>query len=130
MAEHANVALVRRLFGKSADPAAMEGLFTDDLVWHAAGRNRFSGDHVGKATVFALWGQIAQLMGEGASMESEVHVILADDEHVVALANLKGAFKGRILDAQQFVTLHISGGRISEGWVSFHDPYVVDEFWA
>jgi hypothetical protein len=130
MAEHPNVGLVRRLFADKADPAEMAALLSDDLVWHAAGRNRLSGDHVGKAAVYAMWGKMAEMMAQGATMERELHAVLADDDHAVALVRVTGGFQGRSLDAQQIVTLHISNGRITEGWVSFHDPYSVDEFWG
>jgi len=108
----------------------MAAMLSDDLVWHAAGRNLLSGDHVGKAAVFAMWGRMAAMMADGASMDQKIHAILADDDHAVALVETTGAYKGRTMSAQQFLTLHFAEGKITEGWVSFHDPYSVDQFWA
>jgi hypothetical protein len=73
---------------------------------------------------------MAAMMAEGATLEQDIHAILADDAHAVVLVNIKGSFKGRTMDTQQILTLHFSQGQISEGWVSFHDPYVVDDFWG
>jgi ketosteroid isomerase-like protein len=52
--------VVRRLYQAVADPdfTAVEGCFTDDVVWHLPGDSPIAGDHHG-------WPQIRALLGSG-----------------------------------------------------------------
>ena len=67
----------------AGDMATMKELFHDDAVWHVGGRNRWSGDYEGLDAILGFFGDIA---GE-ASISQDVHAILGDDDHVVALIN-------------------------------------------
>lgn len=62
---------------------ACHELFADDLVWHVAGRSVIAGDYAGKDQVFGFFGRLQEL-SEGTS-EVEVHDLLANDEHGVAI---------------------------------------------
>lgn len=59
MAEHPNVALVRRGYKAfiDGDLDALRELFADDIVWHNGGRNPLSGDHRGVDEVFSCFGR-------------------------------------------------------------------------
>src|SRR5262249_39179662 len=85
MAEHPNVARIRdgyTAFAKG-DFAVLNDLFAEDLLWHDAGRNQLSGEYRGREAVFGLFGKIVEIT-EG-SFRADLHAVLADDEHAVAL---------------------------------------------
>ncbi|HEV2013061.1 MAG TPA: nuclear transport factor 2 family protein [Candidatus Dormibacteraeota bacterium] len=47
----------------------------------------------------------------------EPHAILADDDHVIALINLKIKKQGQVIDAQQVLVVHTNDqGQITEIW--------------
>ena len=85
MAEHPNVARIRDGYAAFAkgDFAALTDLLAEDLVWHQGGRNQLAGDYRGREAVFGYFAKLMEVT-EG-SFHVDVHAVLADDEHGVAL---------------------------------------------
>lgn len=129
MAKHPNVELTEKGFAAFAagDMTALSALFSDGIVWHSSGRGMLSGDFVGKPAVFANFARLAQAAD---SFKQEIHTILADDVHAVALVTATASRGGRTAAMRQTITFHIAGGRVTEVWLSSFDQYAADEFWA
>ena len=127
MAEHPNATLVRQWFtalGDQDNEAAI-ALMSDEAVWHTSGRGRFAGDYEGKESVSAY------LNGFGMSVDSivdDLHSVLADDEHAVALNNSTLTRGDKTLNQSNVFVFHVAGGQITEVWVSFLYQYENDEF--
>lgn len=126
MEEHPNVTVLRALLDAfaSGDVRAMEGSFEDDVIWHAPGTNRFSGQFQGRvATVLRL----AQMRDAGISTRFDVHDVVANDEHAVALVHLQlEVADGRRYDQPQVQVAHVRDGRIVEFWTMNQDQAVLD----
>ena len=88
MAEHANVARIRDGYAAFAegDFAALNDLFAEDLLWHDNGRNQTSGEYRGREAVYGFFAKLMEVT-EG-SFRADLHAVLADDEHGVALVVL------------------------------------------
>jgi ketosteroid isomerase-like protein len=129
MAEHPNVALVRKGFDAfgTGDMATLGTLFADGITWHAAGRSILAGDFVGKEAVFGNFGRFVQVAD---SFKQDVHTILADDTHAVALVNTTITRGGKTAIQRQTIVFHLAGGKVTEAWFSSYDQYAADEFWA
>ena len=127
---HPNEDLVRRGYAafSSADMATLDELFSDDIVWHAPGRNQLSGDFVGKQAVFATFAKVAEL--SGGTFALEIHDVLANDTHAVALVRVTGEREGRRLDDNSVQVFHIADGKVTEQWLNPGDAYANDEFWG
>ena len=126
MDEHPNGALMRSVFESFAagDVAAMEAAFDDDLTWHAPGTNRFSGQFRGPA---AAMERFAQMREAGISTSFDVHDVVANDEHAIALAHLHlEVADRRRYDQPQVAVAHVRDGRIVEFWTMNQDQAVLD----
>ena len=128
MSEHPNVELLRRGFAAFAqgDMATLDGMFAEDATWHVSGRNRFSGDYEGKAAIFRYFGEFTQAQD---SFEQEIHALLADDEHGVALVKVHATRGDQTLDVDNVLVFHTVAGVVTETWVVSTDSYAGDEFW-
>ena len=87
MADHPNAALLRKgyeAFDKG-DVTALTEMFAEDVVWHVAGNNPLSGEHRGKEAVFAAFAKTVGV--PPLSFKIELHDVLANDEHAVALVH-------------------------------------------
>ena len=128
---HPNEDLVRRgyaAFG-AGDMATLDGLFADDIVWHVGGRSPMSGDFAGKDAVFAYFGRLAQ--ETSGSLRIEIHDMLANDEHVVALTTSNAERQGKSLtDATAVQVFHVRDGKVTETWFTPADQYANDEFFT
>jgi uncharacterized protein len=102
--------------------------FADDIVWHVPGQNPFAGDHRGKEAVFALFAKQMELAG--GSLRLEIHDVLANDEHGVALATVTATREGKSLEDRQAHVFHVRGGKVTEFWSHPGDQRAVDEFLA
>lgn len=126
---HPNADLVRRGFEAfgSGDMATLDQIIADDATWHAVGNTPLSGDFVGKE---AILGSFARIGKETDSIQQDLHAIVADDEHTVALVNATVTRGGKSLTTAQVFVFHIQDGKAAEVWVTQQDPYAVDAFWA
>ena len=130
MADHPNATLLRNgyeAFGKG-DMATITELFSEDVVWHAPGNSQLSGVHRGRDAVFAIFAKTTQL--SGGTFKIEVHDVLANDEHAVALTRATASREGKTYDSLDTDVYHVSGGKVTEWWSFVEDGRVADEFWS
>ena len=130
MADHPNLELLRRGYAAygSGDMDTINELFADDVVWHVAGRSPLSGDYNGKEQVFGFFAKL-QEMSEGTS-KVEVHDLLANDEHGVAVVTESATRSGRNHKGNATHVLHLRDGQVTEFWDAQTDQYATDEFWS
>ena len=127
---HPNEDLVRRgyaAFG-TGDVATLGELFADDLVWHVGGRSPITGDYKGKDEVLGFFAQLAERAG--GTFRVDIHDVLANDEHVVALVKVTGEREGKTLNDNGAQVFHVQGGKVTESWFHPGDAYAGDEFWS
>jgi ketosteroid isomerase-like protein len=123
---HPNGTLLRGLLEAFAarDISAVEGAFDDDVTWHAPGTNRFSGQFRGRT---AAMHRLDQMQEAGISTRFDVHDVVANDEHAVALVHLHlEVADGRRYDQPQVQVAHVRDGRIVEFWTMNEDQAVLD----
>jgi len=130
MTDHPNLDLLRRGYAAygAGDMDTINELFHDDVVWHVAGHSPIAGDYEGKEQVFGFFGKLAEL--SGGTSKVEVHDLLADDEHGVALVKESATRNGRSHEGQATHVFHVRDGKVTEFWDAQVDQYAADEFWA
>ena len=126
MTEHPNATVLRGLidaFGTD-DVAGEERAFAEDIVWHAPGTNRFSGRFEGRDAVMR---RLDAMQEAGIVSRYDVHAVVANDEHAIALVHqhLEVA-DGRRYDQQQVQVAHVRDGAIAEFWTMNQDQAVID----
>ena len=127
---HPNEDLVREsfvAFGRG-DMAALQKTWAEDIRWHIPGRGLLAGDYQGVEQVTQLFALLAEVTGGTAS--AELHDVLANDEHAVALFTLRGERAGKQLNENVVLTYHFRDGKISEVWTHPADLYTYDEFFS
>ena len=130
MAEHANVAVIRKGYEAFAngDMAALTNLFAEQVVWHLPGDNQISGEHRGRNAVFAVFAKVGQI--SGGTFNIELHDVLANDHHAVVLQRVTGNRAGKHLDALNADVYHLKDGKIVEWWSFTNDRELEDKFWS
>jgi ketosteroid isomerase-like protein len=130
MADHPNAELFRRGYTafQQGDLDTVRGLFDSNLVWHIPGHNHFSGDHVGVDNVLEMLGRNAQ--ETNGTFNAELHDVLANDTHAVALATVFGEKDGKTLIDRYTHVVHISNGKVTASWIFGENQDKVDEFWG
>src|SRR6185312_5654948 len=130
MAEHPNVSLLRKGYAaySSGDMDTITELFDENLVWHSAGRCQVAGDYKGRDAVFGFFVNLMEL--SNGTSKIEVHVILANDEHGVAIVTGTATRGDKSFSGQDVHTFHLRDGKVVEFWDSPLDQYEADEFWS
>ena len=130
MTDHENLDLLRRGYAaySSGDLATINELFADDVVWHVGGRSPLARDYTGKEQVFGFFAKLQEL-SDGTS-KVEVHDLLANDEHGVALVTTSATRGGQSHDGRATHVFHLRDGKVTEFWDAYTDQYAQDEFWS
>jgi len=126
MADHPNAAMVRSMMESlnSGDLEGMADSLADDVVWHEIGNPE---PVRGKAAL------AARFTGPGApdyEITGELHDVIANDDHTIALATATGKRGGRTLIYRVAEIYHIRDGKIAERWAFSDDTGAINEFFG
>jgi hypothetical protein len=128
---HPNEDLVRggfEAFGRGDLEALRREYFAEDIRWHFPGRGPLAGDYAGVDQVLELFGRIFELTG--GTLRLDLHDVVANDEHAVALYTANGERAGRQLHDHTVGVFHAGDGKITQVWLHADDLYAADEFWS
>jgi uncharacterized protein len=125
---HPNEDLLRRGYDAFAegDMETLNEVFADDVAWRSAGDNPLAGDYHGKQEVFGLFARLNELAD---SFEQELHDVLANDEHGVALVKVRASRGDRTMEQNVVHVFHLADGKVKEFWLHNFDQATVDAFW-
>ena len=127
---HPNEDLVREAFAAfgRGDMDALRKFWAEDIRYHVPGRSPISGDHEGTEQVLQMFARVFELTG--GTFSAELHDVVANDEHAVALFTTRAERAGKQLNDNQVQTFHLRDGKVSETWIQSTDLYAQDEFWS
>jgi ketosteroid isomerase-like protein len=126
-----NIAVVQTLTSAyaAADINAISALLADDVVFHVPGRHPLAGTYTGKTEVFGYLAQVAAA-SESDDGGFEIHSMMGDDEHVVALVYGTIEHGGVRFVRPTVHVFHVDGDRVTEFWEASLDQNAEDEFWS
>jgi ketosteroid isomerase-like protein len=128
---HPNEDLVRQAFAaytRGDIQALVTEYLSPEVVWHVPGRGPLAGDHAGLDAVGTHFARVAEL--SGATHRVELHDVIGNDDHVVALHAARGERGDQKLDVNAMHVCHVRDGKITEVWTVQHDLYTWDDFWS
>jgi ketosteroid isomerase-like protein len=131
MAEHENAKLTREAWLALADgnPAPLYELTHEDCVLHMGpGQAWLTGTYRGRDEVFGILVKSGQATRN--TMKLEVHDVLADDDHVVALLRFAFDRDGQHLEGPEVWVSHMADGKMAETWVFIDDQADAERFWS
>lgn len=126
MAEHPNAALIRETAAKSeqgGDMMAGMDLLSDDIVWHEIGRDE---PIRGKQALVERFAG----MPEGATITTETHDVVGNDEHVVQLVKATATLGDKKLVYRTAEIFHMKDGKVTERWAFSDDTDRINEFFG
>ena len=98
------------------------GAFSDDAVWYGSATTIR-----GREAIGGLVKGLIELSGD--TLHIDLHDVLANENHVVALQTTSADRKGRRLADRVVYVFHVEDGKITEAWFN-GDPRIQDEFWS
>jgi ketosteroid isomerase-like protein len=124
MDEHPNAKLVRSMMDdlNSGDMQGMAAMLADDVVWHEIGRDE---PVRGKE---ALAARFTGPTAPDYEITGELHDVVANDEHTIALVNATATRDGRTFNYRTAEIMHIRDGKITERWAFSDDTAAINEF--
>ena len=115
-------------FERGDTDALRKQYWTDDVRSHVVGRSPFAGDYEGPEKVLQFFARLFEV--SGGTFSIELHDVLANDVHAVALLTARAERAGKQLNDNMVTTFHIRDGKVSEAWNQATDLYAQDEFWS
>ncbi len=92
------------------------------------GAGPLRGDYRGRDEVFGFFGRL--LEETGGTFRLDVHDVLANDEHAVALCTLSASRGGKSVEVPVANVSHLRDGKVTEFWDSTADPQASIDFWS
>lgn len=126
MPDHPNAAKYREMSKatESGDFAAYADAIADDVEWWEIGSSQ---PVRGKA---ALLERMQEFMGGDVSITGDLHDVIANDEHMVALVNAKAERGGKTFSYKTAEIYHVKDGKITHRWAFSDDTAAINEFFA
>ena len=128
---HPNEEIVREgyaAFGRGDIEALQSRFFAADIRWHFPGRSPFGGDYEGVGQVLDWLGRSFQ--ATDGTIRIELHDVIGNDEHVVALTTVRAERAGRHLKDNTVQIFHLRDGKATEVWTHPADLYAADDLWS
>lgn len=124
MDEHPNVAVVRDLIAafNDMDVSRIKARLAPDVTWHMIGVETVEG-------VEAL----ESLMGSAGgdfNIQTELHDVVGNDEHVVALVSATANVDGQTFDYRTAEIYHVADGKVTERWAFSDDTEAINRFFG
>jgi len=128
MTDHPNYRLAHRAWEAVADSdvAALEKLWSADIVWHVTAKNRWQGEHVGIRDVLEYLAQVGE---SGDTYDASLDDVLVSDDRVAMVYSVKTRRGVHELETPYVLFGRVRGGQIVEVWTLPFDPVSVDRFW-
>jgi uncharacterized protein len=108
------------------DLETVGGFMADDVVWHVLGRSRLSGEYRGRDEVFRYFATLFQELG--GTLNIEIHDVLANDDHAVALTTIRAERNGRTIEQRGVDVYNMSDGKTTEAWTFVEDQEGIADF--
>jgi len=124
MADHPNAATLRAAaeeMERTGDMMAQMDVLDDDIVWHEIGSDE---PIRGKQALIERFSS----MPEGASIKTDTHDIVANDEHAIALVTATAAMGDQSLTYRTAEIYHMRDGKITERWAFSDDTGRINDF--
>ncbi len=115
-------------FGRGDLDTLRKQFLADDVRWHLPGRSPLSGDYEGPEQVMQYFGRILELTG--GTLTIDLHDVLANDDHAVALYTIGGEREGKRLHDHQVLVFHLRDGKATEVCTQPADQYAADDFFS
>ena len=126
MADHPNAAKPRTAaeeMERGGDMTSQLDMLDDNIVWHEIGSDQPIRGKQALAERFAG-------MPEGASIKTETHDIVANDEHAIQLLTATATMGERELVYRTAEIYHMRDGKITERWAFSDDTDRINEFFG
>jgi ketosteroid isomerase-like protein len=125
MADHPNVALIREALEAFAvdEIKGFKQYVADDIVWHYIGEDE---PLRGKEAMVGP----AAMDSRDFTIDVEIHDVLANDDHGVAMINATAKRNGQTLKYQTVEILHLKSGKVTERWAFSDDTARITAFFA
>ena len=126
MADHPNAARIRAIAAEAERTGDMSSAFegvSDDIVWHEIGSDE---PIRGKQALIERFSG----MPEGASIRTETHDVVANDEHAIQLVTATATMGDQELVYRTAEIYHIRDGKITERWAFSDDTDRINKFFG
>jgi ketosteroid isomerase-like protein len=126
MTEHPNAAKVRAVAEeteRSGDMTSGMDLLADDVIWHEIGRDE---PIRGKQALAERYSS----MPEGATITTETHDVVANDEHTIQLLTATATMDDQKLVYRTAEIYHMKDGKITERWAFSDDTERINKFFG
>ncbi|UCD98555.1 MAG: nuclear transport factor 2 family protein [Chloroflexota bacterium] len=99
-------------------------LLADNVVLHCPGKNRLSGDYIGKSSVLDFWENQFQLTN--GNFKPVVVSVVQGEGSLILIMEISTAYQNQVKTWRRVNHYRIVDGQVIEGWIYEGDQYTAD----
>ena len=131
MTIHDPVAVAQRYFDavSQGDMETVAAVLDPEVVWHQPGNNRFSGTHIGVASIAQLIGGMMEI-SEGTFTVTVTGTMMNNDDVVAVPVRFQGKRADATMDMAGIDLVTVTNGKITAIMLFSEDQSSEDQFWG
>ena len=112
----------------AGDMDTLQGLFTEDAVWHSGGSGRMAGTKQGRGAIMAFFGELYSL--SDGTVRVNLEDVVAGENHTVGIQRNHAERNGTTLDQRAVVVFTLTAGKVIDVHEFLEDTAKADDFWS
>ncbi len=109
-----------------ADADILCEILSEKIVWHATGKNPWSGNYEGHDAVLEYLAQV----GEAVDVfDARLDDVLSSEDRINLVFHVHTERRDRKLDLDYSLLARLENGKVSEVWSMPLDPLSIERFW-
>jgi len=109
------------------DFETVAAMIATGAVYHVSGHGPVAGVYRGRDEVMGFARKQTALTNDTLEI-TEIHDIIASDDHVVAMLRLRAQKDNHVFDWGRVIVYHVDGEQITEAWIVDGDQAGLDRF--
>ena len=126
---HPNGEAVRAAYQafSAGDIDGLAGFLAENCVWHIKATGALNGDYEGRDSILGFVGRLVE--ETGGTFKTDLHNVVADDDHVVSLVEVSATRQGNSVAGKQAGVFHLENGKNTEAWFLYEDGPTMSSIW-
>ena len=109
-----------------ADIDVLREVWSEKIIWHATGKNPWTGSYEGQDAVLGFLAQVGESVDE---FDAHLDDVLSSENRIGMVFRVHTELGDRSIDVAYNLLARLEDGKVAEVWTTQLDPIALERFW-